>query len=516
MPHVVNGCGTWYYGRKNLEQHQGVCRYCGSVATLTSYDTRLYAVVVMIPIVPLRAKRIIEDCSACRRHSVLPLKVWQVAKRRADETIAAYRKSRGDEELAKDVLRACVGYRDLPTFVAMAPELERDFASHAQMLAMLASAQDAFARLPEAERLLRAAMAVEDSAEVREALADVLIRLGRADEAEPYLAHVVEQGLPDRVDALLQLAQAYQLKGQHEKALEVFAQCEQINPLVSQNELFRKLREASAGRAGTNMPIRPRDVIRKAKAAEKFRRFLKVAPVVLLLAVMAYAALAWVMGMRSGVYLVNGLGRSYTVTVNGDTHILDPHGVKKIRVPEGDLKLEIVNAPPGVTAAETVAVHTPFWRRPFWGGAVAINPDHAAVIEWRRAFYAPSNWGAREPEITYSAGAAAYAFDDVDFAFHELPHSLTAEASSKQLSRTGLSVMTPQRAQMSQVTLLATLSKAIGPARAAEVARRSFLMESGDPAHLEAVEQLLKPAEKAALFRPLLAARPVQMPIHRA
>src|SRR2546423_1778784 len=163
MPHVVNGCGTWYYGRKNFERHQGVCRFCGRVGMLTSYDTRLYVVFAMIPLVPLRAKRIIEDCSVCRRHGVLPLKVWQVAKRRAEETIAAYRASHGDEELAKDVLRACVGYRDLQTFLTMAPELEQDFAGHAKMLAMLASAQDAFARLPEAERLLAAALAVEDS-----------------------------------------------------------------------------------------------------------------------------------------------------------------------------------------------------------------------------------------------------------------------------------------------------------------------------------------------------------------
>ena len=59
MPQVVNGCGTWYYGKKNLQQYQGVCRACGALTTLSSYDTRLYAVVFFIPLIPLARKRII-------------------------------------------------------------------------------------------------------------------------------------------------------------------------------------------------------------------------------------------------------------------------------------------------------------------------------------------------------------------------------------------------------------------------------------------------------------------------
>src|SRR4051812_3992651 len=68
MPQIVNGCGTWYYGKKNLQSYEGRCRACSRIATLTSYDTRLYVVFVMIPIIPLGKKRIIEQCGACTRH----------------------------------------------------------------------------------------------------------------------------------------------------------------------------------------------------------------------------------------------------------------------------------------------------------------------------------------------------------------------------------------------------------------------------------------------------------------
>ncbi|MGH7213447.1 MAG: hypothetical protein ACREIT_01505 [Tepidisphaeraceae bacterium] len=91
MPQMVNGCGTWYYGKKNLIQYQGTCRACGAVTTLTSYDTRLYVVIILIPVIPLGRKRIVEECASCQRHFAVPLKDWQRAQQRTEEMIAAYR-----------------------------------------------------------------------------------------------------------------------------------------------------------------------------------------------------------------------------------------------------------------------------------------------------------------------------------------------------------------------------------------------------------------------------------------
>src|SRR5262245_53583790 len=72
MPTTVNGIGTHYYGRKNAQNRSGICRACGAAATLQSYDTRLWFVILYIPVIPLGRKRIIDQCSICRRHWVLP------------------------------------------------------------------------------------------------------------------------------------------------------------------------------------------------------------------------------------------------------------------------------------------------------------------------------------------------------------------------------------------------------------------------------------------------------------
>ncbi len=109
MPHVVNGIGTWYYGKRNLQTHQGVCRACQRITTLSTYDTRLYVVVLMVPIIPLGRKRIIDQCAACSRHMVLPFPEWQCAQQRTEQSVQAWRRSPGNLDLAKEVLRLSRG-----------------------------------------------------------------------------------------------------------------------------------------------------------------------------------------------------------------------------------------------------------------------------------------------------------------------------------------------------------------------------------------------------------------------
>src|SRR6185503_14057878 len=80
MPTTYNGIGTHYYGRKNEEARQGTCQQCGHNVRLTSYDTRLWFVIVFIPVLPLGRKRIIDQCPACTRHFVMDLHKWETTK----------------------------------------------------------------------------------------------------------------------------------------------------------------------------------------------------------------------------------------------------------------------------------------------------------------------------------------------------------------------------------------------------------------------------------------------------
>ena len=80
MPTTYNGIGTHYYGKQHLETHPGVCEHCGRAANLTSYDTRLWFVVLLIPVIPLQRKRVLDYCPHCTRHRVLGLAEWEKLK----------------------------------------------------------------------------------------------------------------------------------------------------------------------------------------------------------------------------------------------------------------------------------------------------------------------------------------------------------------------------------------------------------------------------------------------------
>src|SRR6185503_4471094 len=67
MPTTYNGIGLHYYGKKNVQKRSAPCPHCGNAVELISYDTRLWFVVVFIPVIPLKRKRIVDYCPACTR-----------------------------------------------------------------------------------------------------------------------------------------------------------------------------------------------------------------------------------------------------------------------------------------------------------------------------------------------------------------------------------------------------------------------------------------------------------------
>src|SRR4051794_17014038 len=117
MPQVYNGCGTWYYGRKNVVTYQGVCNSCRRQVALSSHDTRLWVVVVFIPIIPLGKKRIIDKCPACTRHMAMNYADYEQGRKRTQEAIGAYRRKLDDAQLAEDALKLVVAQRDVPAFL---------------------------------------------------------------------------------------------------------------------------------------------------------------------------------------------------------------------------------------------------------------------------------------------------------------------------------------------------------------------------------------------------------------
>src|SRR5262249_28049429 len=133
----------------------------------------------------------------------------------------------------------------------------------------------------------------------------------------------------------------------------------------------------------------------------------------------------------------NGLERMYVARINGTMYEVPPHNAMKIRVAEGDLKVEITD--PAAVPPETVSIHSSFWTRPFTAPTFVLNPDHTAIIRDSKIFYAEGT--PPPPQSNFAGGRALLTFDDIDYAFSDPPRTVSVESSSATVQKRTLAIV---------------------------------------------------------------------------
>ena len=83
MPTTVNGVGTHYYGKRDVASRLGTCRNCGAHTKLESYETRLWFVILFIPVIPLKRVRLLDYCPSCQRHWVANPEQYEMSRQLA-------------------------------------------------------------------------------------------------------------------------------------------------------------------------------------------------------------------------------------------------------------------------------------------------------------------------------------------------------------------------------------------------------------------------------------------------
>ena len=516
MPTIYNGCGTWYYGKSNVETRQGVCQQCGREGPLKSYDTRLFVVVLMIPVFPLGRKRIMDDCPNCKRHRLMAQDEWSRARQRVADASQAYERKPEDPDLAREALAGIANFTDRDRLAVIGPLVERSFAGDAKVLAMLSSVHAHLGDLVQSERVCRSALAVEDHNDLREMLGDCLLKQGKTDEAAPMFAHIHTLGVPDRVDHLYRLAMTYQSEGRHEQALTVFDQCATVCPPIAADPTYKALRRASQVNLSSNKPVNADAVAMKAKSAREMGAFLRWGPVVAVVALLAYMGVSWFLASRCEVHLVNGMDKPYAVRVAGVEHQLGPRARTTIRVAEGEVEVEMLNAPPGVDK-EVAVIRRPFWSRPVSGRTFVLNPDHTAVVMHVRSFYVPTKVGvAPPPQTSFLGGVLLHEFRGIDYPFKPFPEQISMKSSTRQVVKQGLDLPIPN----DQSLVLASMGFSRGAQKglAAAIARRRLLLQPDQRAMewMSVLSAAASPQEAAAFLKPRLGDRPIQMAWHRA
>ncbi|HVR87126.1 MAG TPA: hypothetical protein VMU54_22565 [Planctomycetota bacterium] len=128
MPHTFNGVGTHYYGKANLLERPGSCEFCGQPATIQSYDTRYWFVILFIPIIPLGRKRIIDQCGRCRRHRAAKLADWlQVRAKAMEEGMRKVVDQPGALEPLAELHRTCLVFGEWEKADQLGARMEQEF-----------------------------------------------------------------------------------------------------------------------------------------------------------------------------------------------------------------------------------------------------------------------------------------------------------------------------------------------------------------------------------------------------
>lgn len=513
MPFVVNGIGTWYYGKRRIHNARQTCEFCSRYTTLESYDTTLFFVVAFIPVLPLGQKRILRQCAACQKHRVLSRSQWEAAKARdCAAVLEQLERDPNDRGALMNAIGLATAYQDEPLFNNVVERLGASQISDASIQFLLGESYGYFARWPEAATAYRRSMEIEDAELVREKLAWALLKQGQPDEARPLLQHIFRNRKAESVGMTYYLVEAFQAQGRHEEALQVMDERDEAFPeLAKSDKDYRRQRQTSLRYHGTEKKIHSA-LLAGGPAGYREGGWTSRLPYLIALTVILglmalYLGVAYSKGQSRQVFLVNGAQRSYRVKVLGNEYTLKSHSATPIRVPEGDV--EVAFSDPGVKA-EPIHVHieTNFWSRPFEGHTFVINPDRSAAVTEEEAYYAETNPPPPAPPKVHF-GEAFYSLPGVDYEFQPFPQQIQAKKTEK-VRKTGVSLqhLTAEERVM--------MVMGLDPAAQVAVCRQILMIDSSDAVILNWLCHRLPPQEAIAFVEGRLDARPILMDWHRA
>jgi|GEM_PF-955922 len=428
MPTTVNGIGTRYAGRSNVEITQGQCEHCHRVTSLETYETRLWFCFLYIPLIPLGRKQILDYCQACTWHRAINWSEWDRIRSEAiSESASTLREQQESPEAGLQMLGTLIGFRKREEATRLARMLkdqhEDNFAVQMQAGGWLE-----YAGLQlEAEECFERAWELEpENPAARRAWGMTLAERGQLGEARPLLGLQV---LSESADPglLLYYAMQCQKHGRDDDALEAFEEALRQSPLLAKDKSFRQMVRQSEMSLGHEATILPR---RSLLSRAGFWWTAIPASAALI-----YVAIAWFAAQSRTVHIVNGTPQDLSVVLDGGSPITVPASSRtQTALPEGTHQWQIT-APEVLAASGEVTLQTGFWMRPFrWNPVFIFDPSRTAVTVVEVATYAEHAADGRVDQQAH-AGELLVQHEKVDFLFTELPEEIRGDRNDMKRTR---------------------------------------------------------------------------------
>lgn len=517
MPTTVNGIGTHYYGKRDVSVRTAICGSCRRPGNLTSYETRLWFVVLFIPVIPLGRKRILDQCPSCSRHRVANADAFEQARQL--QTSASLERFRREPspEAALEAHAYLLGFHEHEQAAAFRRTALERYPEHAELRTGLASQLDQILAFDESAGLYKNALDLEpDLPAARAGVARRKMAEGELDEARRLLDFLEVPGASHHHDLgpLDVLSNYYQQAGRHEDALTMAGHLLREFPQAGQHHAFRtfvRKSEKALRRPESILPPREHSLRGLFRAegspySSGQRKFVLAALGLGLLAAGLLVNNEYIRRNRS-LYVVNACGQPVQIRVDGGPPQA-VSGLGRLTLSEGRHRLQ-VGGP--VEETHDIALHSGFFER--WSGSPlwVLNPGGEAVLEEITVYYAKA---PRPSQHRLIAGKPFVAFPHVDYPFLPPPDKVSV---SKKRNAEIVKTVVEWLQTGDAVAFMATA--ATDRDAAATFAERrlrrnpdtkdllTYYVGSATPAEFPRVEAFLKSK---------LDRHPVQIPWHRA
>lgn len=436
MPHLHNGIGTWYLGKRNVRKYKGVCSQCRKMVQMSAYETRTWILVLFVPVVPLRKLQIFDDCPLCRQHRCLPLRKWQQIVQK--EIHAAGEHAAADPD---DPQRAVQFHATLESYLQhaeaarVAESLAEHFGEHAFVQLHLGQWHDRHGRNTEADRCFEKALELAPEDHVaRRAVAIGAIERGELPRAAELLEFMEAPGPDSDPHVLTMLAQALQWQGNHAEALRYFRLITERWPAMAVDKKLRKQINLSEKALGLDASpgLRPPPNHR--------RRWVICGLIAAALAVI-FLLDHW-FAQNQQLFVVNRLPAGVRVTIDDQEPLaLAADGRRQCALAEGAHKAVIHRDSGGEETAEFEISNNPF-QRWFDSPVFVLNPGKAADFLWEETVYT-SQPVQDAGDFKLHFGESFLTFRNVDYPFQPFPPQIQTKNSSVRKSRVDVLAIPP-------------------------------------------------------------------------
>lgn len=519
MPWLVNGIGTWYWGKANIHQEVGICEFCQQLSELRSYDTNLWFVIALIPILPLGKKRVLAECKRCERHRVMKRKDWYKKKEEDIAHALSQFQQNPQEKTLQDTLDILMAYQDREAFIDLAATVLHRPNTQAETFLILGIGYEKFQDLPHAEEAYQRSLQLDPKQEIRNYLARVLLIQKRPDEAVPLLKPIFDQKLADFMGFIFLLVEGFQAEGRHQDALDTLEQCQQHFPEVKQAPLsqeFERYYQLASKNLVRNKKIKaphliPIKLVNPKTQLWKNRLWKLFFISLFAISFLGFAIESDRISKARKVYLVNGLAQSYDVEIQSKKFHLEPNATKIIEIPEGAYPIKVISSDLKIPE-QMLRLETSFWLRPFFKNTYILNPDQAALIVFETREYFKNRKHLQSsyvpPPFQLLSGSLLYDLSGVDYPFTPFPNQ-TKIRSSKE-SKKGVYLL-PTVDPQQRVEILQTK---LGKTGCKNYLQKQLDYNPRQKEYLFSLSSFLPPEEMIAFLEKRLKERPVLVDWH--